>query len=495
MHDDPPLLAEHVRLQAERIPATIAYSCPDFDLSYGVLEEAVAAHAAGLAGAGIGRGDVVAVLGNACPEAGIAFLACCRVGALYLGLNPKYTAREIDYLVADAAPNLLLALPGQDDALTRPGACRVDELLDATAPDLVPDVASIDPDDPCALIYTSGSTGEPKGALLSQRGVVRGARMTLEHWYGLRSQMRTVAQNPINHAGWLVSECVAGLLAGGLLVCRERFDPAETLRLIERERLTLWHAFPAMIVMAMQTPEFETCDLSSLERIALGTSPPVQVLARLRERTGAVVCAGYGLTETSGGTLTATAADAGPDAVATTIGRPLPGVELRIEDGELLVRDPCVFLGYYNRPEATAAAIDAEGWLHTGDVVEQGADGNLRLAGRLREMYKSGGYNVYPTEIETAIATHDDVSAVAVVGAPDPKWDEIGIAFLRVREGAAVGVDELREHARERLANYKVPKRFVLVDELPRLANEKVDRMALRERAASLVEQSATERR
>jgi acyl-CoA synthetase (AMP-forming)/AMP-acid ligase II len=461
------------------------------------------------------------VLGRSCIAAWLVFLACCRTGAIYLGLNPSYTEAELRVLLADAEPRILFALHGAADlaadakvaglaAFTGP-ACQVvaraqgrsgftplEQFLAALGEEPTDDRGVVAADAPCALVYTSGSTGTPKGAMLSQSGIVRGAELTLEHWYGVRGRVRMLAQYPISHAGWLVSECLAGLVAGGFLVFRERFDAAATLDLIERHRLTVWHAFPAMIVKALETPEFEQANLNSLECVALGASPPAAILTRLRDRTEAVLCASYGLTESSGGALTATRPEAGIDTVAGSIGAPVPGVEMRLADrhgrtvgegevGELLVRDPCVFLGYRNAPDATASAIDEQGWLHTGDLVRAAPDGNLSLVGRLREMYKSGGYNVYPAEIETAVASHHGVRAVAVVGAPDPVWDEVGVAFVSLQEGCVVDAGELSEHARQRLANFKVPKRFVLVDELPRLGNDKVDRLTLRSEAARLV--------
>jgi malonyl-CoA/methylmalonyl-CoA synthetase len=206
----------------------------------------------------------------------------------------------------------------------------------------------------------------------------------------------------------------------------------------------------------------------------------------------------YGMTET----LMNTSVRADGEPRAGTVGVPLPGVELRLveEDGspitaydgetvgEIQVRGPNLFTEYLNRPDATAAALDENGWLHTGDAVAADPDGNLRMVGRLKEMFKSGGYNVYPTEIETVISTCDAVSAVAVVDVPDPLWSEVGVAFVVPAAGARVRPEDLREHARARLANYKVPKRFVVVDSLPQLPNGKADKVALREQARRLVD-------
>ncbi len=488
-------------------------------LTYAELEAAVQRFASALLAQGIGTGDVVAVLGFSRPECVLAFLATCRVGAVFLGLSPKHTERELAFVLDDSRPRLLLGMhsrsePEQDAKLaalrssgfeapivTRGGAVpglseSLESFLEAGVEHAVPGAerSRASADTPCAIVYTSGSTGAPKGALLSQRGMIRSALLSWEHWYGGLEPLRAVALHPINHVGWLICECVATLVPGGTMFCKERFDGAGTLRLIERERLNLWLAFPSMLILAKETPEFVRCDLTSLETIALGMPASVELMRAYRDKTGAVMCISYGLTEASGGSVTVTARDADLETIATTIGRPVPGIEVRVmgldgklagagEDGELLVRDRSVFLGYLNRPEATAETLDRDGWLHTGDVVRADATGELRMVGRMREMFKSGGYNVYPTEIEGVIGSHPAVAAVAVVETPDPLWHEVGVAYVVLKEGVALDAETLRAFARQRLANYKVPKRFALVDALPQLPNGKFDKVALRAQA------------
>ena len=292
-------------------------------------------------------------------------------------------------------------------------------------------------------------------------------------------------------------KCVTALLVGGTLFFHERFDAAATMRLIQHEQLTVWTVFPAMLMLAMETPEFAECDLASLERVALGTTPSPDVLSRFRTRSDAAFSASYGLTEACGGSLTVTdeGADLGrqPDA----IGRALPGVEVRVVDesgddvacgiqGELLIRDASVFLGYLNRPAATAETLDSEGWLHTGDAAALEADGSLRFVGRVKEMFKSGGYNVYPTEVEGVIGSHPSVSTAVVVSVPDPLWEEVGVAFVVLARDGTADVEELARYAKAELANYKVPKHFMIVDELPLLRNEKFDKKLLQERARQI---------
>lgn len=516
-------LDEHLAYHAATRPDTTAVWCADFAWTYGDLERQVDAYARVLAGQGVGPGDVVAVFGNSRPECLVVFLACCRTRALYLGLNPKYRLRELQFVCSDAEPRLLFVfrdsfmgadvmatvgdLIGQLPARTRV----VGTGLDAPHRDLADLIERSDPAQarlpgdidryaakPCAIVYTSGSTGMPKGALLSEHGAVRSARLSWQHWYGGDKELRTVVQHPINHVGWLVCECVAGLVAGGSLYFMERFDGGATLRLIEKHKLNLWLAFPTMLRLAMQSPAWLDCDLASLRRVALGTAPEIEILRQFRAGSDAIFCVSYGLTEAHGGAVTVTDEDASLQEVAGSIGRPVPGMQVRIvgesgqnaaagEPGELLIRDSTVFLGYLNRPEATADTIGADGWLHTGDVAVADPGGTMRLVGRMKEMYKSGGYNVYPPEIENVIGGYNDVVQVAVVGAPDPLWESVGVAFLVVGDRADFALPEFTAYLRSELANYKVPKRFELLDAMPQLPNGKVDRVELRRRAEVLV--------
>jgi acyl-CoA synthetase (AMP-forming)/AMP-acid ligase II len=515
---DQSTLDDHITYYAAVAGKTAAW-CSDLEWSYAELDSQVGTYAGGLAAAGIGAGDVVAVFGNSRPECLTLFLACCRLGALYLGLNPKYTLRELGYICQDANPRLLFAV---DDAwLTDSQRATLSELITQLSPAVLAvghglGEAVIEPsaflavgspvraesarssERACAIVYTSGSTGAPKGALLSEKGCVRSARLSWQYWYGGDATMRAVAQHPINHVGWLVCECLSGIVAGGTLFFRERFDGGATLRLIEEQQITLWLAFPSMVALAMKSPHWWRCDLTSLRRIAFGTSPQLELLKRFRERSACVFSVSYGLTEAHGGAVTVTDDDADLAEVASTIGRPVPGIAVRVADvhgapvasgepGELLIRDSTVFLGYLNRPEATTDAIDPEGWLHTGDIVIEQADGNLRMAGRKKEMFKSGGYNVYPSEIEGVIGDHGDVVHAAVVEAPDPLWESVGVAFLVPENAETFDLGQLTQYLRSRLANYKVPKRFLVMSELPQLANGKVDRVRLRQRARALM--------
>jgi acyl-CoA synthetase (AMP-forming)/AMP-acid ligase II len=214
----------------------------------------------------------------------------------------------------------------------------------------------------------------------------------------------------------------------------------------------------------MQSAEWRESDLASLRRIALGTAPGVEIFRQFRERSDAIFCVSYGLTDAHGGAVTVTSDAADLQEVAGSIGRRVPGIEVRIADeagrnvkageaGELLVRDSTVFLGYLNRPDATAETMGPDGWLHTGDVAVADSEGTMRLVGRIKEIYKSGGYNVYPPEIEKVIANYDDVVQVAVLGAPDPLWESVGVAFLVVGSPEHFAPPPFTSYLRSQLAN------------------------------------------
>jgi acyl-CoA synthetase (AMP-forming)/AMP-acid ligase II len=510
-------LPAYVGHYADRWPSRSAMSADDQHLDYAAVRERLLAYSAALRRLGLGRGCVVAVFGDPRPECLLVFLACCATGAVFLGLNPKYTSRELALVCADANPQALFVMTGPQD---EEQAAKVTELSEAVSSlrhvvvrgpagglngvrldDLTAEPGPRpgphpDPASPCALVYTSGSTGMPKGALLSQAGLLRSATLSWHYWYGRLSGIRTVAQHPINHVAWLTCECLTPLIAGGAIFFRERFDGPGTLELIERERLNLWFTFPSMAALVISSDEFPAADLSSLERIAFGSSPSLEIMKALRSRTAAVQSTSYGLTEAGGGAVTATADHDAIELVASSVGRVVPGVEVKVVDdagrevqaaepGELLIRDACVFAGYLDRAADTDASVDPDGWLHTGDIVTRDQSGVVRLVGRKREMFKSGGYNVYPAEVEQVLCRYPGVTAAAVVDVPDPLWGQAGVGFVVAPGAAALDLAALDAFLRQRLANYKIPKRFEFRAVLPQLENGKVNKNALRAEATS----------
>ncbi len=498
-------------------------------IDYATFARLVDEMAKAMLAAGVAHGDRVAVHGKPRPEYFILFLAAASIGAIYVGLNAKYRLGELRYIVGDAEPSLLVAITDLDDervALLRGVVARDDAWtpppmrlvsrdrareLDAdslehfaTTGATVSDAtlaaarARVSAGDVCAIVYTSGSTGQPKGAMLTHRGMVVGGRIAYEQWAD--PQPRIVCDLPINHVGCLHDICCSMLVAGGALVFREDFDPGGVLELLGRERLTLWGGVPTMFLMQRELPEFETADYSSVKSVIWsGAAMPLPLLRELRRvAPHARFRNFYSSTETTVG-ITFTDPDADDETLALTVGRPDARIDFRIvdlndeiapagESGEIQVRSPGMFVGYWRRPEATRAVITDDGWYRTGDVGVALGDGNVRLVGRVREMFKSGGYNVYPAEIEAAIETFPGVAMAAVVATSDLRFQEVGFAFLVAAPGVILDVDALRAFCRDTLANYKVPKRFSVEPELPMLPIGKVDKGRLRQVAASRVD-------
>jgi acyl-CoA synthetase (AMP-forming)/AMP-acid ligase II len=306
------------------------------------------------------------------------------------------------------------------------------------------------------------------------------------------SPMRLINYFPINHIGCVIDVSVPALVAGGALIFIEQFDPHQTMALIGHERITVWGSVPSVFAMQLALPTFAQYDLSSLQLIVWGGAAMPQDLAAALVAIHPRLATNYGMTETSSA-ITALEPTADLELLTGSVGSAFPGVEVRLvnaqggvpefgEPGEVLARSRLNFLGYWRRPDATAEAFDAHGFFRTGDLASLRPDGRYRIVGRVKEMFKSGGYNVYPREVEAVLEAHPAVALVAVVAAPDPVWQEIGVAY--VTPMAEVPPGELEAWCRERLANYKVPKRFVIEPDMPHLPIGKIDKMALKRRAA-----------
>lgn len=481
----------------------------------GQVEEKSAALSRAFLAAGVQHGDRVAVLGNPRPEFYVTFLAAARIGAVWQGLNPKYTPAELDHVVGDSRPRVLMGLAGSyrdtlQSLCTRTGLdspivtageswdafLRAGETVSEDA--LQNAEAAVDSADPAVLVYTSGTSGRPKGALLSHRGLVQCSVIQADRWY--EAQPRMLCDLPINHVGCLGDISTSVVVAGGTVHYMEKFDRSGVLDVITREELQYWLAIPTMFLLVTGTPEWKTADLSSLKRVIWGGAAASRELILELQKRAPVVCTSYGMTETVGSVIY-TDDDDDIEALANTVGRPDPRYEIRIarpdgtpcgteEEGEVQARGPFIMMGYLNRPDATAAAIDADGWLHTGDVGRIDQDGRIRLAGRLTEMFKSGGYNVYPREIELALEEHPRVQAAAVVSVADPLYSEVGVGFVIPQPGPALDADALRDFLRTRLANYKIPKRLEVREDVPRLPIGKVDKRALKDIASRLMSES-----
>lgn len=467
--------------------------------SFATIERLVAGFAGWLAGQGIGRQDrVVLHLPNGLDWI-VAYHAIARLGAVVVPANFLLTPHEVAFMLADAEAR----------ALILPASRRTGDLADAVLPpDLLVvavepaasgrsalpwadpvDPVEVAPDDLFTLGYTSGTTGRPKGAMLSHANIFAStAHSATIH---VRTRGETVLSAlPFPHVyGNVVMN--AAFLVGMRLLAMERFDAGAALAAIARERPALFEGVPTMFYQMLAHPDAAATDFSSLTRCTVGgQTMPAGKIAEVAERFGCPLCELWGMTEVAG---PATSHSPYWSPRHGTIGLPFPSVELRVADlddptrdlpdgeaGELCVRGPLVTRGYWRNPAATAAAIDAQGWLATGDIGLREPDGYFRIIDRRKDLIITGGYNIYPAEVEEVLAAHPAVAMSAVASLPDDEKGEIAKAFVVLRPGASCDAADLLAHCRRLLAAYKVPRAVAFVDDLPKTSTGKILRRALR---------------
>jgi len=470
-----------------------------------------AARTRALAGAlkagGVRRGDRVGFLGFNHPAFLETMFAATSLGAIFTPLNFRLTGPELEFVVNDAGLHSLVA-----DAPHRPVIDGVRDKLclrryyvsegetdgwtpvEAAMADAEPigEPARVAQSETAVIMYTSGTTGRPKGAMLTHGNFF---------WNNMNANLapQDMASSPflgvapLFHIGGLNCGLLSCIHKGGHVILHRNFDPAAALADIAEFRVRSMFGVPAMFNFMSQTPDWETADLSSLELLVCGGAPVPEPLIRLYAGRGVAFCQGYGLTET-----TPFASILGSDRIAEKVGSaglPPTFTEIRIVDaenkpvgprekGEVCIRGPNVMAGYWNRPEATAEAIDAEGWFHSGDIGWRDEEGYLYISDRLKDMVITGGENVYPAEVESVLAGHPAIGEVAVIGLPDEKWGEAVTAVAALKPGAELSLEELRAFAGDSLARYKLPLHLFTVDALPRNPAGKVLKFELRDRFA-----------
>jgi acyl-CoA synthetase (AMP-forming)/AMP-acid ligase II len=399
------------------------------------------------------------------------FLGVDRLGALLRAAAAEGTSDDVlDRL------DLVVRVPGDWAAFERRGDS-------VTTAEVRRRVGGVRPGDVSDIMFTSGTTGRSKGAMTSHERTLGVARAWAE-CTGLTARDRYLVVNPFFHTFGYKAGILACLVSGAALVPQAVFDAGEAMALIEAERITVLPGAPTIYISILDHPERGAFDLSSLRLAVTGAADvPVALVERMRrELSFETVLTGYGLTEAVVATM-CRPGDA-PEVVSASSGRAAAGFEVRIDpSGEILLRGPNLMLGYLDDPGATAVAIDGDGWLHTGDAGRLDAAGNLAITGRINDMYICGGFNVYPAEVEQVLARLDGVAESAVIGVPDPRLGEVGRAFLVSRPGHVLAEADVLAFCRERLANYKVPRRVVFRDALPRNASGKVLKTVLREEA------------
>jgi acyl-CoA synthetase (AMP-forming)/AMP-acid ligase II len=517
----PPLLlnriSDYAAWYATHTPDAAALVLADKATSYAELNNRVDALAKALLAAGVAKGDRVATLQSPHPDYVVAWLATASIGAIWVGLNPRYQKAELVYVVEDAEPKVLLtrtdiggrsyateiaalreASPTLQYAVAFAGepACNnVTAMADFLSAggvisngDLKAARDMCGDRDPCVIVYTSGSTGKPKGALLHHEGIAAYGLAQNEIWPV--DPHRNLNFLPINHIGCVCDITAPCLVAGGTLYFMEQFDPVMATRMIESEKLTIWGSVPSVFALQMATLDYETTDFSSLQLILWeGAAMPDDMIGALL-KIGPPMATNYSMTESVSG-ITVLPPMRDRDVLSNSVGCAFPGVEIRLRDaagedvvdgepGEVTFKSRYMCLGYWGQPDATRDAFTADGYFKSGDLAIRRPDGRYRVVGRLKEMYKSGGYNVYPREVESVLEEHPAVTLAAVVSVDDPLWQEVGVAYVTLND--EVTTDALEVWCRTRLANYKIPKRIIVEPDMPLLPIGKIDKVTLKKR-------------
>jgi fatty-acyl-CoA synthase len=461
-----------IRQRADATPDRVAIDYCGRLVTYRDLDEGSDAFAAAFAAAGLERGDRVATLTGNSPEHVEVLFACAKAGLVLLPLSWRLAAPELRYQLDDAKPSHFL-VEDEHAQLAEATGLPFERLARPTAGISYPDVSVTD-SERLLLIYTSGTTGKPKGALLTHANCFW-TNLGFDLMTGVHGDDVVLQVLPQFHVGgWNVQSLLAWW-KGACVILERGFDPRRVLELIEEKRVTTMMGVPPIYLALAQEPGFATADLSSLERAVVGGAPMPESLLETWAARGCAIVQGYGLTEAAPNVLCLPPEDAVRKLGCA--GRPYPFVEVRLADeGELQVRGPNVFPGYWRNPEATAEAFTADGWLRTGDVAESDDEGVYRIKGRLKDMYISGGENVYPAEVEAVLHEHPLVRDAAVIGVPHERWGESGIAFV-VADG--VTDEELLGFCAERLARFKVPGSVRFVPEIPRNGLGKIQKQEL----------------
>ncbi len=503
---------------AEQYGEQIALSDRDINYSYTELEAARLQSARAFLAHGIRKGDCIAIWAPNIIEWVIAAIGLQSIGAILLPLNTRLKGQEAAFQLRKSGAKMLFTLSGfldtdyaamlndqdlpelQQTVMFRgesPGTSHWADFLnrgnEVSAEQAAAAAAQVVPDDPLDLLFTSGTTGEPKGVLTSHGQNIK----SFEIWssvVGLNSNDRYLIINPFFHsfgykAGWLAS-----IIRGAQIIPMKTFDIDRVLERIEKDRVSVLPGPPTIYQSLLAHPRRKNYDLESLRLAVTGAaSVPVELVKRMSTELGFdTVLTAYGLTETCG-VVSICREEDGPELIATTSGRAMPGVEVRCVDetgndvptgepGEVWVRGFNVMQGYYQAPEETAKTIDADGWLHTGDVAVMNEQGYLRITDRIKDMFITGGFNTYPAEIENSLSSLHSIAQAAVIGVPDQRLGEVAKAYIVLADGAKMTEDELISWCRENMANYKVPRHVEFLEAMPLNAAGKVLKTELRAR-------------
>jgi acyl-CoA synthetase (AMP-forming)/AMP-acid ligase II len=520
-----PTIPALVRDAALRFADAEAVVDGDRRISFRTLAERVSDAARALIAAGVEPGERVAVWAPNSLEWIVAALGVTTAGGVLVPVNTRFRGAEAacvlarsgarvlftvrgfldtDYpaLLAGAGVDLpalrqIVLVSGEPDATSVPWEEFLARGADVEAAEVEARITGLGPDDPSDVVFTSGTTGSPKGVVMAHGQTLR-AFLDWCDWTGLREGDRYLIVNPFFHIFGYKAGCLACLMRGATIVPLAVFDAGVVLDLVERERITVLPGAPTLYQSLLDHPGRAGRDIATLRLAVTGAADiPVELIRRVREELPFErINTGYGLTEA--GTVTGSRQDDDFEHVASTVGVAWPGFEVRTVDqagaetapgepGEVVVRGETVMHGYLDDPDATATAIDAGGWLHTGDLGTIDEDGYLRIVGRIKDMFIVGGFNAYPAEIENLLLRHPRITQAAVVGVPDRRLGEVGMAFVVLGPGPALEPSAIIEWSRAEMANFKVPRFVEVVDALPVNATGKVVKDELRERASRVV--------
>jgi fatty-acyl-CoA synthase len=497
------ILGERARLTPAKAALVLAATGQHF--TYAQLNDRAVRCALLLQSLGIKKGDRVGILAHNRIEFVDAFFAAGKAGFILVPLNTRLTAHELEYIIGDSGMKTLIydgefaatisKLRGQVEI---EHWIALDAVLQASDKSYFAETAVLDPDsfairrcdpeDIYCLLYTSGTTGKPKGVMLPHRMIVWNAYNTVMSWQ-LRDTDISPIFTPMYHAGGLNVFLTPLFAIGGTVVLHKSFDPAKVWRVLANEECTVVMGVPTIYKLLMEAPEFESVQLPHLRWLISGGAPMPQYILEAFAQRGITFKQGYGLTEAGVNCFAMTPEDSVRK--IGSIGKPMLFCEARLVDangddvptnevGELWLRGPHVSKGYWNQPQATASTLDVEGWLHTGDLARRDNEGFFYIAGRSKDMFISGGVNVYPTEIEAELLLHPDVRDAAVIGISHETWGEVGVAFIVAQH--KLSPDTLTAYLAERLSKYKIPKHFEFMEALPRTVYGKVIKPELRER-------------
>lgn len=497
-------LAAQILKQADLSYSRTALIYEGESWTYGEFAARVRKLAGLLKSGGVCFGDRVAFLGFNQPAFLETLVATNLLGAIFVPLNFRLTGEELNFIIGDAGVHTLIVDPDLAPVIASikdrlpcrqywsvGGATEDFDGLELALNNAEPehDAVLVGPHETLLIMYTSGTTGLPKGAMLTHGNIIWN-NVNASYAFGSTRNDIALSAAPLFHIGGLNVMVISSLQLGNPIVILRHFDPGLALAAIEQYGVTHMFGAPAMFLFMSQHPDFATRNLDSLNMFIVGGAPVPEPLLHLYGGRGIQFCQGYGLTETA-----PFSSFLGPERALEKVGSAgLPPVmsDIRIVDGdnkplpanergEICLSGPNIMKGYWNRPEATAKAIDAEGWFHSGDIGYLDEEGFLYICDRVKDMVISGGENVYPAEVESVLFGHEAVAEVAVIGLPDEKWGEAVTAIVALNEGHTLTLEELRDYAVDKLARYKLPLRLHLIDVLPRNPAGKVLKFQLRE--------------